>query len=108
MDAERKKTRVPSVSHDSAAKITARGVVWIAIFLRAKNAKPNLMFLKKHLISASNVYFRHANAVQNDLAAQNIEARISRYGLAASAKEFLVSLKSLRECASLLFIRYGL
>ena len=61
-------------SHVSAAKVTQRGVVWNAIFYHAKYAEQNLTFLKWLLTSVNHAYFRHANAAQNDLAAQNIAA----------------------------------
>jgi hypothetical protein len=56
--------------HDSAVKITQRGVVWNAIFHHAHYAKQNLTFLSRRLTFVTHVYFRYANAVQNDLAAQ--------------------------------------
>ena len=82
-----KRIRTSSASRVSAAEITPRGVVWSAIFHHAKDAKLNLPFLKKHLTSVSPAYFRHANAVQNDLAAQSIVAQTKkcRRGPAASA-----------------------
>jgi hypothetical protein len=60
--------------HDGAVKIIPRGVVWNAIFHRAHYAKQNLTFLNRRLTFVSHAYFRHANAAQNDLAAQNIAA----------------------------------
>ena len=60
--------------HDGALKITQRGVVWNATFQHAKYAKQNLTFLNRRLTFVNHAYFRHANAVQNDLAAQNIAA----------------------------------
>ena len=78
LDAARKRKETNLASHDSAAKITQRGDVWNAIFHRARYAEKNLVFLNKRLTSVRHVYFRHANAVQNDLAAQNIEAPTNR------------------------------
>ena len=69
-----KRTEKTLASHDSAAKITRRGVVCNAIFHHARYAKQNLIVLKQGVTSVSHVYFRHANAVHNDLAAQNIAA----------------------------------
>ena len=60
--------------HAGAVKITQRGVVWNAIFHHAQYAKQNLLFLNRRLAFVSHAYFRHADAVQNDLAAQNIAA----------------------------------
>ena len=71
-----KRIRTSSASRVSAAEITPHGVVWSAIIHPAECAKPNLPFLKKHLTSVSPAYFRHANAVQNDLAARNIAVPI--------------------------------
>jgi len=61
--------------HDGAVKITQRGVVWNAIFHHAHYAKQNLTFLRRRLTFVNHAYFRHANAAQNDLAAQNIAAQ---------------------------------
>ena len=87
LDAPDKSTETHLASRGSAAKITPHGVVWIAIFHHAKDAKLNLLFPKKHLTSVSPVYSRHANAVHHDLAARNIAAlmNIWRPGLAANA-----------------------
>ena len=73
LNAGSKRQETNLASHDSVAKTTQRGAVWNAISHRARYAAKNLMFLKERLISASDVYFRQANAVQNDLAAPNIE-----------------------------------
>ena len=74
LDATVQRIGTSLASRGSAAKITAHGVVWIAIFHHAEYAKPNLRFPSKHLTYVSHAYIRHANAVHNDLAVQNIEA----------------------------------
>ena len=90
-----KRIRTSSASRVSAAEITPHGVVWSAIIHPVECAKLNLPFLKKPLTSVSPDYFRHANAVPNDLAARSIAVPMPIWnrGFAESAESKTIVMK---------------
>ena len=87
MDAVQKRKEANLASQGNVPKIQEPGDVWNVTFRRARYVGNNRRFLKRRLTSASHAYFRHANAAQNDLAVQSIEAPTNtwRRGLAANA-----------------------